>query len=179
MGASHVPSRLALQAPLAILLVSMLSSCNDEPTCSLFVELTGGYEGPLQWSLSGRDSCGITTPTSLESNSAGFAFLDESSGLSQSLYILPEPTQLAIGTFPARVLLVLPQNFWDSQSCEITVTEFVRENWTQIDFFRVEAYVACPEPLTSVSPDYEDVSIVGNLTFIAHVHAESIDYGFL
>jgi hypothetical protein len=78
------------------------------------------------------------------------------------------------------VLFVLPQNFWDSQaSCEITITEFSVENWTQIDFQRVEGSVDCSGPLQSASPDFEDVSIAGELTFGAHIHAENIDYGFL
>lgn len=171
MVARHITVALALL---------ILSKCNEEPTCTVAGALSGSYEGVLAWDMSGRESCGITDATSVGSNSA-FVFQDDDSGLTQSLYVVPENPVLAVGTFPARVLFVLPQNFWDSQAsgCEVEVTRFETEEWSRIDFFRVEGRVTCTAPLRSVSPDYDDVTVVEGISFRAHVHAEEIDDGFL
>lgn len=174
-------SSRALAWILALLPVLTISGCNDEPVCSLDAVLTGGYEGTISWDLMGRTSCGFTDPSAVDPNSSALAFTDDSTGLRQDFYIIPASPALGVASFPGRVILLVGENYWesDADACEVTFTRLSREDWSLIDFFEVEGAVVCDGPLSSESDDFDDVNITGAVTFKGHIHADLIDYGFL
>lgn len=174
--------RTRLIAPVLMLLpVLSTLGCDDEPACSLDALVTGGYDGAIAWDLAGRTGCGLADPTAVDPNSSALAFVDTSTGITQSIYILPQTPQLVVGVYPAQVLFIVAGNLWESGvgNCEVTITRLNLENWSVVDFYDLEGALVCNNPLASASPDVDDVTITGAVTFSGHMHAEVLSFSGL
>lgn len=164
---------------LALLAILAMPGCDEEPSCTLSTTMTGGYEGLLQWQPSGRDSCGIGDPTSIDPNGSAFAFIDRSTALNQYLYVFPHTPVPSVGIHQAQVLFIVGDNFWDSgaNACTVQIVEFTPEPWSLIDFLKIRGTVTCPDPLTS--PTNAEAINMAELLFIGHFHDERLPFDFL
>ena len=164
----------------ALLLLTAIPGCDDEPTCVLSTTLAGGYDGALDWNLEGRGSCGFADATNISPNSTMIAFVDDSTGVSQNFYIVAETPILGAANFPGQVLFFVGDNFWESgaSNCTVSLVTFESENWSRIDFANVRGTVECDGPLVSASPEHEDITMTSVL-FSAHIHRELLSFDYI
>ncbi len=162
---------LATRAMLAIALVGS-TGCDDEPTCSMLVSLSGGLSGDLAWSLSGPDQCGLADASVLGDGAEALVFVDRS-GESPLQFIISVTGGLpAVGEYVGQVLFVTPDGLWQSaaDACTIVVTEREHEEWSRIDFIALEGVVDCPGGLQSASGVATPDITMTTMGFRGHIH---------
>jgi hypothetical protein len=163
---------LAMRAMLAIALVGT-TGCDDEPTCSLLVNLSGGLSGDLAWNLAGKDQCGFADASVLGDGAEALVFVDRS-GESPLQFIISVTGGLpAVGEYVGQVLFVTPDGLWQSaaDACTVIVTEREHEAWSRIDFVALEGVVDCPGDLQSASGAAQDITM-STMGFRGHIHDE-------
>ncbi len=176
------PARVARRRWRALLSITLLAptlwGCNDEPECHLGATLGGYFEGPVDWSPTGRESCGFADTTVLAPGTSAFAFITEGEQR-ESVYVVLEQPTIEMGTHLGRMLFTYAGDVWASApgSCTVDLTEFVREEWTQTDFMRFQGTVSCPDPLIPVDPELAELTM-SEIDFDGHAHAEVLTYTF-
>jgi hypothetical protein len=161
---------LASRALLVIALVGV-TGCDDEPTCSLIVNLSGGLSGDLAWSLAGADQCGFADATVLGDGVEALVLVDRSGESPLQFILAVEGGLPAVGEYTGQVLFVTPDGLWQSaaDACTIVVSSREHEDWSRIDFVAIEGVADCPDGLQSASNATPDITM-STMGYRGHIH---------
>lgn len=160
--------------PLAVALA--VTGCDDAPTCGVTGNLGGAINGDVLWSLEGTDNCGIGDASSIAADSSALVFVARTPDTYRQLIVLVESPVLGVAEFPGQVLLVTPNNLWDSGAgaCTVVLTNYTVEPWSRTDFVELEGIVDCPAPLISASGG-EDI-VLSTMGISGHVYDEPLSF---
>lgn len=168
--------RLARATVLAVALVGA-TGCDDEPTCDVLVNLSGGLSGDLSWGLAGRDQCGFADASVLAEGAEALVFVDRSSGDPLQFVVAVTGGLPAVGEYVGQVVFVTPDGLWQSaaDACTIVVTSREHEDWSRIDFVAIDGVVDCPAGLQSAASGVGDITM-STMGYSAHLHDVRLDF---
>jgi hypothetical protein len=160
-----ISSRGALASVLLATLT--LPGCDDPPTCSVQVGISGATEGAANWSLSGDDQCAFVDAGSIGTEGTAMVFTQ---GSSQIILVIDTPTPI-VGGFAGTAVFLSGGYAWQApaDSCAVGITEFDREDWSRQDFIQIAGTFQCAQPLVSNDAEVGDVTLTP-LTFEAHLY---------
>jgi hypothetical protein len=130
-----------------------ITGCDEDPNCTLLVNVSGGLSGELSWDLSGSEQCGLADASSLTAGARALVIMDRApDSFVQFIVMVPQGLPAA-GTYMGQVLLVTPDDIWqsDADACTVVVASSETEDWSKIDFVQLDGVVDCPGPLVSQS----------------------------
>jgi hypothetical protein len=164
---------------LVSLVIALVGStgCDDEPTCDVLVNLSGGLSGDLAWSLAGRDQCGLADASVLSDGSEALVFVDRSGEAPLQFIIAVTGGLPAVGEYMGQVLFVTPDGLWQSaaDACTIIVSSRQHEEWSRIDFIELEGVVDCPGGLQSASGATQDITM-STMGYSGHIHDARLSF---
>jgi hypothetical protein len=151
--------------------------CDDEPTCNVVVNLSGELVGEFDWSLSGRDQCGLADASVLSAGAEALVFIDRSGEQPLQFIVSVSGGLPAVGEYMGQVIFVTPAGLWQSQAdaCTVIVSSREREDWSRVDFIAIEGVVDCPGGLQSVSGTQQDI-IISTMGYDGHIHDARLDF---
>ena len=76
-----------------------------------------------------------------------------------------------------QVLVVTAEDIWQSQpdACTVVVNASETEDWSKIDFVKLDGVVDCPDPLQSLSGSSSPVTMT-TLGFDGHLFATTLEF---
>jgi hypothetical protein len=153
------------------------TACDDEPTCTMLVELSGGLSGNLTWNLAGTDQCGFADADSVEEGSRAMVIMDRTGDGYIQFIILVREGLPAVGMYSGQVLIVTPDDIWQSGSdaCTVVVSSSEVEDWSKIDFVQLDGVVDCPDPLPSLSGASPPVTMT-TMGYKGHLFAKTLQF---
>jgi hypothetical protein len=173
--------RCAAVLALVVALIGLIGAtgCDDDPTCHLLVNLSGGQSGELAWSLAGTDQCGLADAAVLADGAQALVFVDRSSDTPLQFFISVVGGLPAVGTYMGQVVFVTPDGIWQSDvdACTVEVVTREREDWSRTDFIMINGVVDCPGGLQPVGGG--TTVTMSTMVYSGHVYNETLDFGAL